>query len=99
MKNLEKLEKLLSEATAGPWDYSTCYGVAFIQDINKESVAHAVEYIKPKNDAELICALRNCAPLLLEIVKAAKAVSKVYPDDSNRLHNKLTDALKKFEEV
>lgn len=44
-------------------------------------------------------ALRNSAPLLLEIVKAAKAVSKVYPDDSNRLHNKLTDALKKFEEV
>lgn len=112
---IEKLEKLLEEATPGHWMHDDGQ-IIFDAPENAEKEDHwcwnsfPVQYWQgfdedndDKNkydsdrDADLICALRNCAPLLLKIVKAAKAVSKVYPDDSNRLHNKLTEALQKFE--
>lgn len=98
--NTEKLEKLLSEATGGKWHYSTCYGVAFIEGINKESVAHAVEYLSPKNDAELICALRNSAPLLLEIVKKTDSlIDKTFELTARALLiQEIRELIKKFEE-
>ena len=102
---IEKLEKLLAEATAGPWfnenrlrqqlDSLIPFGIVKTDDMNVTGI------IKPY-DAELICALRNSAPLLLEIVKAAKGLAHG-TDWNNGTHSaiyrsKLIDALKKFEE-
>ena len=76
---IEKLEKLLSEATTEP-------------NINDMRL-----FVKAEIDLQE--ALRNCAPLLLEIVKAAKA--PVCEHDSGSVCSYLMGvqmAVKKFEE-
>ena len=97
---IEELEKLLSEATPGEWKGRTIngldenykpsrFGLVRAEDINVTGV------IKPV-DADLICTLRNAAPALIEIVRAANA--RHAPD--HRVDScDLCKALKEFEEV
>lgn len=78
-KLCERVLILDSEATKGPWHYSTCYGVATIEGKADRSVpiAHAVEYLKTL-DADLIAEYRSAAPILArEIEKQRETIEKL----------------------
>jgi hypothetical protein len=69
-EELTEIESRASAATEGPWGISTCYGVATIiaGEDGKDSIAHAVEYLK-NGDAEFIAASRADIPRLIAEVK------------------------------
>lgn len=93
---IEKLEKLLSESSPKPWksNYDGTH-IAFRPNQN-ESLGY-YHYAKIhgwtheiSTNAELICALRNSASALLDIVRKAQ-----YFKESEQLR----DAYKNFEEI
>lgn len=65
---LDQLERLLSEATPGPWaldeENSSLYDVTLIAEFHKESHLQ---------DAKLVQALRNAAPALIARVRELEA--------------------------
>lgn len=90
MNNLEKLEKLLADSTPGPWEADDEAIYIFAPDTNPVAEMRGYGAGEPqKANQELICTLRNSAPLLLEIVRKAE-----YFKESEQLR----DAYKKFEE-
>lgn len=117
---IEKLEKLLSEATPEIWDWfliasgSTNDWITITSPYD-EAVARIKNDVSGRplvkedfTNAELICALRNCAPLLLEIVKAAKEhaeatvkyrLGRIDEPTMAGYYNRLIYAFKKFEEI
>lgn len=64
-----ELERLLREATPEPWYLAGCNTV---HGSDHEEVAHPFNL---QGDAELIVLLRNHAPAILELVRAAEAVA------------------------
>ena len=67
----DKLREIVSNMTAGPWDYETCYGVATVTNPEGD-IAHAVNYLY-NNNALGIATLRNNADLLLDVIDAVRA--------------------------
>ena len=87
--NTKELRELLEKATPGPWAVYRCSfadedpdsacglnGGSF--DACREECHHTV----PLKDAALIVALRNAAPLLLDVVEAAEAFKDSYMEMS-----------------
>lgn len=81
MTTIEHLRSLLAKATPGRWVWDTKYShIDAVQDKSTESVAFAApvgdqnsELVIEDSDAELIAALVNAAPALLDVVEAACA--------------------------
>lgn len=73
---IEKLEKLLAEATSGDnWHIYDSDDNSGMVLANKDSCIVVGEYLS-RRDAALIVALRNLAPELLAVVRAADALNK-----------------------
>ena len=70
----DKLREIVSNMTAGPWAYETCYGVATVTG-PEEDIADAVNYLY-NNNALGIVTLRNNADLLLDVIDAVRAYQK-----------------------
>jgi len=65
-----ELERLLKQATPAPWYYAGCNTV---HGSDHEEVAHPYNM---RGDAKLIILLRNHAPAILELVRAAEVAEQ-----------------------
>lgn len=81
---IEELEKLLKEATPGPWRPK--FYLIPPEDENKDFALIDPHLIRSydgdffKEDAKLICLLRNNAEKLLAVVKAARELEQKYKE-------------------
>jgi len=65
---LARFAELMARRTAGEWRYSTCYGMATIEDSARQPIAHAVEYLKT-SDADSICAAVNLSGAFVRVAQ------------------------------
>lgn len=73
MNDFKNLQEAIEGKTAGEWNYTTCYGVATIEDKDKNAIAHAVEYLKT-TDADFIALMGTVAPEIMTVIRAANIV-------------------------
>lgn len=79
MNDLNRLRELLDKATPGPWNGYDDSGSTGRQEIVASGVTVARCYVgnpNGRNDAQLIVALRNCAPEMLAVVDAARRIDQ-----------------------
>jgi len=84
--NLDKLEQLEKRATGGPWKWE--YSVSSNpQSIPSCGVRSQNGWVNLDNEAtgKLVSELRNAAPALLRIARAANIISHPCPESENHL--------------
>jgi hypothetical protein len=69
MSALDRLEELEQVATSGPWRWD---GGTLVDDGHDEAIGISRASAVQTDDAELIAALRNAAPALLRVARAAE---------------------------
>ena len=92
-------EAVAKAATPGPWNYTTCYGVAFIEAKDREAIAHAVEYLTPDNASYIARFSPDYVLKLLAVARAAITAQKNYLREAGDWYDAdLDDALAELAE-
>jgi hypothetical protein len=90
--DLDELERLEREATAGPWRVNTFHPNSVLSE-SRRCLAKCISFASPggEEDAALIAALRNAAPALIARARRADELEAVLPALIDLLKTRIAD--------